>query len=592
MSVTNPPPIRVPQEFAKDPALMGYFQELHTFLRLLWARTGGGEDLVGGAAESIEDLTASLNTVISDLNTAESEIDALQAITGHDPVTVVDSDTVDLSLTEQEITASLTDSALLNAAMMARAMQPASVQTPDDLTDGLLHLPAQTQKIAKDLENLSEAYATTVLPLPAQTARVAQDLDDLEAVVAALPGGHSPVTVTDSDDIDFSLSGQDVSATLTESALFNAAMVARAFQERPPAEEVDLTNGLLHLPAQTRKIASDLDALEVVVAALPGGHSPVTVTDSADIDFTLTGQDVTAVLSSDVHASLNSADDAEAISALLLTTLQPRILDGSVSEIKLSESVNDSLDLADSASQPGHTHAQSDVTGLVSDLAGKAPTVHTHVSGDITDFNTAVAATPAVLANTAKVTNATHTGDVTGATALTIASGAVSNSKLANMAAGTIKGRASGAGTGAPVDLTATQARTLLNVANGATANSPDATLLARANHTGTQTASTISDFDTEVSNNATVVANELRSKDAETLASLLLATLPKQAAPDDLTPSLLHLPAQTRGIAQDHALLVAEVATLREEMSYLHGVLSQVNALKQRINEVELLCL
>lgn len=210
MSVTNPPPIRVPQEFAKDPALMGYFQELHTFLRLLWARTGGGEDLVGGAAESIEDLTASLNTVISDLNTAESEIDALQAITGHDPVTVVDSDTVDLSLTEQEITASLTDSALLNAAMMARAMQPASVQTPDDLTDGLLHLPAQTQKIAKDLENLSEAYATTVLPLPAQTARVAQDLDDLEAVVAALPGGHSPVTVTDSDDIDFSLSGQDV----------------------------------------------------------------------------------------------------------------------------------------------------------------------------------------------------------------------------------------------------------------------------------------------------------------------------------------------------------------------------------------------
>jgi hypothetical protein len=35
----------------------------------------------------------------------------------------------------------------------------------------------------------------------------------------------------------------------------------------------------------------------------------------------------------------------------------------------------------------------------------------------------------------------------------------------------------------------------LAGVATGATANSPDATLLARANHTGTQTASTISDF-------------------------------------------------------------------------------------------------
>jgi len=46
------------------------------------------------------------------------------------------------------------------------------------------------------------------------------------------------------------------------------------------------------------------------------------------------------------------------------------------------------------------------------------------------------------------------------------------------------------------------EVRTDLNVADGATANSADATLLARANHTGTQVASTISDFDTEVANN------------------------------------------------------------------------------------------
>lgn len=38
--------------------------------------------------------------------------------------------------------------------------------------------------------------------------------------------------------------------------------------------------------------------------------------------------------------------------------------------------------------------------------------------------------------------------------------------------------------------------------------NSTDATLLSRANHTGTQTASTISDFDTEVANNTAVAAN------------------------------------------------------------------------------------
>ena len=38
----------------------------------------------------------------------------------------------------------------------------------------------------------------------------------------------------------------------------------------------------------------------------------------------------------------------------------------------------------------------------------------------------------AISANTSKVTNATHTGDVTGATSLTIASGAVNSAKIAD----------------------------------------------------------------------------------------------------------------------------------------------------------------
>lgn len=42
MSVTNPPPIRVPQEFAKDRNTSAYFNELHTFLRLLWQKAGAG----------------------------------------------------------------------------------------------------------------------------------------------------------------------------------------------------------------------------------------------------------------------------------------------------------------------------------------------------------------------------------------------------------------------------------------------------------------------------------------------------------------------------------------------------------------------
>lgn len=66
--------------------------------------------------------------------------------------------------------------------------------------------------------------------------------------------------------------------------------------------------------------------------------------------------------------------------------------------------------------------------------------------------------------------NATHTGDATGATALTIANNAVSNAKAADMAVNTIKGRVT-SGTGDPEDLTMAQARSILNVEDGATAD-------------------------------------------------------------------------------------------------------------------------
>ena len=64
----------------------------------------------------------------------------------------------------------------------------------------------------------------------------------------------------------------------------------------------------------------------------------------------------------------------------------------------------------------------------------------------------------------------------------------------------------SSAGSGAII--TTAERTKLTGIATGATLNSPDSILLDRAYHTGTQTASTISDFDTEVSNNTSVTAN------------------------------------------------------------------------------------
>jgi Protein of unknown function (DUF2793) len=95
-------------------------------------------------------------------------------------------------------------------------------------------------------------------------------------------------------------------------------------------------------------------------------------------------------------------------------------------------------------------------------LLARANHTGTQLAATISDFAAAVAATAAVTANTAKVSNATHTGDVTGAAALTIAADAVTNAKLANVATATIKGRAT-PGTGDPEDLTGTQATALLD---------------------------------------------------------------------------------------------------------------------------------
>lgn len=72
-----------------------------------------------------------------------------------------------------------------------------------------------------------------------------------------------------------------------------------------------------------------------------------------------------------------------------------------------------------------------------------------------------------IATNNAKVTNATHTGEVTGSTALTITNKAVTNAKMADVPTQTLKGRAS-ASTGVAEDLTVGQVRTMLNVEDGA----------------------------------------------------------------------------------------------------------------------------
>lgn len=129
----------------------------------------------------------------------------------------------------------------------------------------------------------------------------------------------------------------------------------------------------------------------------------------------------------------------------------------------------------------------------------------TQLASTISDFDASVASNSAVAANTAKVTNATHTGDVVGATDLTIANDVVNNAKLANMSNATIKGRFT-AGAGDPEDLTAEEVRSIINVADGATANASNSELRDRTTHTGEQAISTVTGLQTALDGKAASV--------------------------------------------------------------------------------------
>ena len=79
---------------------------------------------------------------------------------------------------------------------------------------------------------------------------------------------------------------------------------------------------------------------------------------------------------------------------------------------------------------------------------------------------------------------------------------AVTYAKMQNMTTDRLLGRTTSS-TGVVEELDKNAVLGLLNVSDGATANDTDANLKARGNHTGTQLASTISDFDTQVATTA-----------------------------------------------------------------------------------------
>lgn len=146
------------------------------------------------------------------------------------------------------------------------------------------------------------------------------------------------------------------------------------------------------------------------------------------------------------------------------------------------------------ASAPTHAVGRiyfNTATGLLGISDG---TDWTYVEVGALDIEAVQDAVGAMFTGSTVVTSSYNDG--AGTVALTIGTGQIVNAMVS--AAAAISADKIADGTTNKV-FTATEKTKLSGIATGATANAADATLLARANHTGTQPASTISDFNSAV---------------------------------------------------------------------------------------------
>lgn len=166
-------------------------------------------------------------------------------------------------------------------------------------------------------------------------------------------------SVTDTSEIDLAITAKALSATIVAGSIDETKLDASVNASLDLADTASQP-GHTHVAADVTDFDTEVSNNTDVAANTAARHTAVTVTDSAEIDFTLTGQNITASL-----------------------------IAGSIDETKLDASVNASLDKADSASQPGHTHIAADITDFDTEVSNNtdvaANTTARHAAVTVTD---------------------------------------------------------------------------------------------------------------------------------------------------------------------------------------------------------------
>ena len=255
------------------------------------------------------------------------------------------------------------------------------------------------------LANSTVSYGGVSLALGASDATPAFNLSDATAYPAAnLTGTIAGIQIA---------AGAVTESRLADNAVTNAKVADNAIGTAELASNVVTTAKIADQQITGAKIAaSTIGSGNMGTASVPAtALQPNAVTNNKIADDAVT----TAKIATTSVTESRIADDAVTTTKIADNAIiTSHIFNQQITGVKIAASTIGSGNMADSAI----------VTAKIADDA-------------VTEAKLENSINSAIAANTAKVTNATHTGDVTGATALTIADNAVTNAKIADLAVNT-----------------------------------------------------------------------------------------------------------------------------------------------------------
>lgn len=202
--------------------------------------------------------------------------------------------------------------------------------------------------------------------------------------------------------------------------------------------------------------------------------------DGAKLDLIESGADVTDYANVKAAGALMADGTVTLVGSLAvaaLVTVDGRDLSVDGAKLDLIENEADATDAANVTTAGALMRTGGNLTGNVT-ADGGVTVDGRDLSVDGAKLDNITFTTPkdldamvtAIGLNTAKVSNANHTGDATGATALTIGANKVTLAMMAQVATASLLGRVTAA-TGNVEVLTAAQGRTVLNVEDGSEVN-------------------------------------------------------------------------------------------------------------------------